>query len=99
MISGDAEARQQLQNPVPRRELLAWAFYDVANSGYTTVVLTTIYSAYFVAVVAGELESQSPGLPTLLWTVSVALANLIVLCWQPPCWASSRRDRSPPQCC
>jgi UMF1 family MFS transporter len=79
MISGDAEARQQLQNPVPRRELLAWAFYDVANSGYTTVVLTTIYSAYFVAVVAGELENQSPGLPTLLWTVSVALANLIVL--------------------
>jgi UMF1 family MFS transporter len=67
------------KGPVPRREIWAWAFYDVANSGYTTVVLTTIYSAYFVAVIAVELESESPGLPTLLWTLAVALANFIVL--------------------
>jgi len=32
----------------PRRELFAWAMYDFANSGYTTVVLTTIFNAYFV---------------------------------------------------
>ena len=31
-----------------RKELLAWALYDFANSGYTTVVQTTIFSAYFV---------------------------------------------------
>jgi MFS-type transporter involved in bile tolerance (Atg22 family) len=31
-----------------RRELLAWAFYDFANSGYTTVVQTTIFSTYLV---------------------------------------------------
>jgi UMF1 family MFS transporter len=65
--------------PVARREVLAWAFYDFANSGYTTVVLTTIYSAYFVAGIAGGLEGESPGLPTLLWTISVALANFCVL--------------------
>ena len=28
-----------------RKELLAWALYDFANSGYTTVVQTTIFSA------------------------------------------------------
>jgi len=33
-----------------RRERLAWALYGFANSGYTTVVLTTIFSAYFVGV-------------------------------------------------
>ncbi|MBN7798320.1 MFS transporter [Parahaliea mediterranea] len=58
------------------REIWAWACYDLANSGYTTVVLTTIYSAYFVAVVAGALPG---GVGTLLWTVAVAIANGCVL--------------------
>lgn len=65
--------------PVRRRELLAWALYDFANSGYTTVVLTTIYSAYFVAVVAAAADEHSPGMATLLWTLSVAAANFCVL--------------------
>jgi UMF1 family MFS transporter len=62
--------------PVKRRELLGWAFYDFANSGYTTVVLTTVFSAYFVAVVAGDFGA---GTATLLWTLIGATANLIVL--------------------
>ncbi len=62
-----------------RREVLAWALYDFANSGYTTVVLTTIYSTYFVAVVAGSVPTLSPGTATLLWTVAVAIANFSVL--------------------
>jgi len=65
--------------PVARRELLAWACYDFANSGYTTVVLTTIYSAYFVAVIAADVETVSPGTATLMWTMAIALANVIVL--------------------
>ncbi len=64
---------------VGRREIWAWAFYDFANSGYTTVVLTTIYSAYFVAVVAGGATTMSTGTATLLWTLSIAIANLCVL--------------------
>ncbi|RLA49487.1 MAG: MFS transporter [Gammaproteobacteria bacterium] len=62
-----------------RREIWAWAFYDFANSGYTTVVLTTIYSAYFVAVVAGSATTMSAGTATLLWTLSIAIANFCVL--------------------
>jgi len=58
---------------------MAWACYDFANSGYTTVVLTTIYSAYFVAVIAADVEETSPGMATLLWTMAIALANIIVL--------------------
>ncbi len=65
--------------PVPAREIISWAFYDFANSGYTTVVLTTIYSAYFVGVVAAELDSGEPGSATLLWTLAIAAANFIVL--------------------
>ncbi|MGR8940388.1 MAG: MFS transporter [Gammaproteobacteria bacterium] len=62
-----------------RRELIAWAFYDFANSGYTTVVQTTIFSTYFVGVVAGGAGGVAPGLATLLWSLSVGSANLIVM--------------------
>lgn len=65
------------------REILAWAFYDFANSGYTTVVLTTIYSAYFVGVVAAGLDDQRPGSATLVWTMAIAAANLVVLLVSP----------------
>jgi len=65
--------------PVSRRELGAWAFYDFANSGYTTVVLTTIYSAYFVAVIGAGMDERSPGSATFAWTLSTGAANLIVL--------------------
>ncbi len=62
-----------------KREILAWAFYDFANSGYTTVVLTTIYSAYFVGVVAAGVDELAPGRATLLWTLAIGAANTIVL--------------------
>ena len=65
--------------PAKLREIIAWAFYDFANSGYTTVVLTTIYSAYFVGVIAADLESAEPGSATLMWTLAIGAANLIVL--------------------
>jgi hypothetical protein len=62
-----------------RRELFAWAMYDFANSGYTTVVLTTVFNAYFVGVVAGRASGLSEGTGTLLWTVAVSIPNALVL--------------------
>jgi UMF1 family MFS transporter len=64
---------------VPRREVFAWAMYDFANSGYTTVVLTTIFNAYFVGVVAAGAPGLPPGAGTLLWTVAVSMPNALVL--------------------
>lgn len=61
------------------KELLAWAFFDFANSGYTTVVQTTIFSAYFVGVVAAGTTGITPGMATLLWTLSISIANFIVM--------------------
>ncbi|MEP5764093.1 MAG: MFS transporter [Halieaceae bacterium] len=65
--------------PVKRRELFGWAMYDFANSGYTTVVLTAIFNAYFVGVVAGGSGGLEPGTATLLWTSTIAVANIIVI--------------------
>lgn len=52
--------------------------YDFANSGYTTVVLTAIFNAYFVGVVAGGAVDRSAR-ATLLWTVAMAITNFLVL--------------------
>lgn len=56
------------------REVWAWAMYDFANSAYTTTVVTAIFNAYFVAVVAA-------GAPwaTLAWTTTQAIASLAIL--------------------
>ncbi len=74
-----ADENSQLIGRAGRRELLSWALYDFANSGYTTVVQTTIFSAYFVGVVAGAAQGVTPGLSTLLWSLAIGIANFIVM--------------------
>ncbi len=69
--------------PATRREIFAWAMFDFANSGYTTVVLTAIFNAYFVAVVAGGPGGMGPGTATLAWTSTIAVSNLLVLLTAP----------------
>jgi UMF1 family MFS transporter len=63
-----------LNQGVSRWEVFGWALYDFANSGYTTVVLTAVFSAYFVGVVASDAT-----LGTLLWTVALSFSHLIVM--------------------
>jgi UMF1 family MFS transporter len=66
-------------NPgVPRREVFAWAMYDFANSGYTTVVLTAVFNAYFVGVVAGNAPWA-----TLAWTVVLSASYAVGLLLMP----------------
>ena len=65
----------------PRRQIFAWAMFDFANSGYTTVVLTTIFSAYFVKVIAGS--ESGDGNSTFYWTLATSAANLVVLSTAP----------------
>src|SRR3989304_3744717 len=60
------------------REVVAWAMYDFANSGYTTVVITALYNAYFVGVVAG----QAPW-ATFAWTAALAVSYALVLLTAP----------------
>ncbi len=59
---------------VSRREAWAWAMYDFANSGYTTVVITAVFNAYFVAVVAGGASWA-----TLAWTSAIALSYALII--------------------
>jgi UMF1 family MFS transporter len=67
-----------LRPGVRKREVFGWAMYDFANSGYTTVVVTAVFSAYFVGGVAG---GEAWG--TLAWTGALAVASLIVMLTMP----------------
>jgi hypothetical protein len=49
--------------------------YDFANSGYTTVVLTAVFNAYFVGVVAGGADCGDAGLDR----IAGALQLLVML--------------------
>lgn len=67
-----------LQPGVRKREVFGWAMYDFANSGYTTVVITAVFAAYFVGSVAGGAEWA-----TLAWTSGLSLSYLIVMLTMP----------------
>jgi UMF1 family MFS transporter len=63
-----------LASGVARREVFSWAMYDFANSGYTTVVITALFNAYFVAEVAGNAPWA-----TLAWTGALAVSYAAVM--------------------
>ncbi len=75
-----------LNDGVKKREVFGWSMYDFANSGYTTVVLTAVYNAYFVGVIAENSPSA-----TLLWTLLIAASSLIVMLTMPMIGAHADR--------
>ncbi len=70
--------QEALRTGVRKREVFGWAMYDFANSGYTTVVLTAVFNAYFVGAVTG-------GAPwaTLAWTLALAGSSVLVMLTMP----------------
>jgi UMF1 family MFS transporter len=79
-----------LQPGVKRREVFGWALYDFANSGYTTVVLTAVFSAYFVSGVVGDGT-----LGTLWWTLTLSASHFLVMVTMPfmGAWADQHQAR------
>ncbi|MCX7897667.1 MAG: MFS transporter [Rhodocyclaceae bacterium] len=70
--------RSALSPIASARDVWAWAMYDFANSGYTTVVITAIFNAYFVAVVADNAPWA-----TFAWTASLAVSYFLCLLMAP----------------
>ena len=52
--------------------------YDFANSGYTTVVITALFNAYFVAVVAHDQPWA-----TLAWTLALSVSYGLIIITAP----------------
>jgi UMF1 family MFS transporter len=70
--------RSALNPGVRLREVFGWAMYDFANSGYSTVVITAVFAAYFVGGVADGADWA-----TLAWTSGLSLSYLIVMLTMP----------------
>jgi UMF1 family MFS transporter len=75
-----------LQPGVRKREVFGWAMYDFANSGYTTVVITAVFSAYFVGSVAAGAAWA-----TLAWTTALSISYAWVMLTMP--WLGAWCDR------
>ena len=71
-------AGRTLEGDVRPAEVLAWAMFDFANSGYTTVVITAVFNAYFVAVVAGNAPWA-----TFAWTAALSASYALILLTAP----------------
>ncbi|MES2976433.1 MAG: MFS transporter [Pseudomonadota bacterium] len=70
---------QDALNPgVRKREVFGWAMYDFANSGYTTVVITAVFAAYFVGGIAQKAEWA-----TFAWTAALSASYAIVMLTMP----------------
>lgn len=70
---------QEALNPgVRKREVFGWAMYDFANSGYTTVVITAVFAAYFVGGIA-----QKAAWATFAWTAALSVSYAIVMLTMP----------------
>jgi UMF1 family MFS transporter len=76
-IAAPRAARREI--PVTKREIFGWAMFDFANSCYTTVVITAVYGAYFVAhiVPAGARARDS------YWATAIVISMVVTLILSP----------------
>jgi len=84
--------RRALASEVKLREVWAWSMYDFANSAYTTVVITAVFSAYFVAGVAGNAPWA-----TFAWTAALSVSYAAILVTGPliGAWADAHAAKKP----
>lgn len=73
-------------NPGSKREIFAWAMYDVANQAYTTVVISFIYSAFFVAYIVPESSRWQDA----YWSVALIGSTVLAMLLSP--WIGQRID-------
>ena len=63
---------------VSRRAVQSWCLYDWANSAFTTLVVTFLYSAYFAAAFA-----PNPDVGTLLWSRAIVVSSILIALLSP----------------
>ncbi len=73
-----AARRPALGADVRLKEVWAWSMYDFANSGYTTVVITAVFSAYFVSAIAGKAVWA-----TFAWTAALSVSYALIMLTAP----------------
>jgi UMF1 family MFS transporter len=62
-----------LQPPVTKKEIFGWCMYDVADSSFTTVIVTTLYALYYGTIVVGDTQRAD-----FLWGLGASISEVIV---------------------
>jgi UMF1 family MFS transporter len=64
-----------------RKEIFGWAMFDFANSSYTTVIVTVVFSVIFPRLIVGDGPEYRMG--NLFWSLSLAISYFIILLTAP----------------
>jgi UMF1 family MFS transporter len=75
MTAGDVVAAEQRDVP---KVIWSWAFYDWANSAFTTLIVTFIYATYFTQAMAPD-----PLTGTAWWSRAVAISAVLIALLSP----------------
>ena len=62
-----------LAPPVTKKEILGWCMYDIADSAFTTVIVTALYAPYFSKIVVGD-----PIQGVFLWGLAAGVSEVFV---------------------
>ncbi|MFU8784524.1 MFS transporter [Aliidiomarina sp.] len=63
----------------PKRQIFGWAMYDIANQAYTTIIISFVYSAFFVAYI---VPVDSVWRDTY-WSIAIIGSTLIAMVLSP----------------
>ena len=67
-----------LLNLKNKKEVISWSLYDFANQPFTTIIVTFIYSSFFIKFISFNEQAG-----TILWANSVAITSVIVALLSP----------------
>jgi len=62
-----------------KREVLSWCLYDVANSSYTTIIITVAFNVIFSQMIVGPDEGSESSFSrgNLLWSIVLSISWVI----------------------
>lgn len=72
------------------KQILGWMMYDFANSAFTTIIVTVVYSVYFMQQVVGG----DPGYAEMLWGRAIGISMTLVAISAPILGAVADYSRS-----
>lgn len=59
--------------PITKKEIFGWCMYDVADSSFTTVIVTTLFAIYYGSIVVGDTQQAD-----VLWGRAASISEIIV---------------------
>jgi len=64
---------EKTQEAVAKPPIVAWCFYDWANSAFPTVITTLVFAAYFTQGIATDVATG-----TAQWSLAISLSGLVI---------------------